>query len=314
MAASLLSEMGITEAEIHARLQAVRFSQQDCQRIRGLQEVLERSADTATMQFIDYLKDSVEIQPLLKNGQLVEEIRRLKKAHILAMAAGEYGTEYVQQRIELGLIYSAIGLDVKWFLGAFHHLMRTIGLEILRSAKDEPAEAFQSFLTLKKIAFFDLALVVDTLIFQGSERTVRLQQEAIRELSTPVLPVRPGLLILPLIGLIDSTRAFQLTEHLLRAVRANRARVVVLDITGVAGLDSKVANHLLQTVEAARLMGATTIISGVSPEVAQTLVTLGVEVNRALTVGDLQRGLEEAERLMGYRMIMAAEPAPQAQA
>jgi rsbT co-antagonist protein RsbR len=111
---------------------------------------------------------------------------------------------------------------------------------------------------------------------QERERVIRQQQEAIRELSTPVLQVRERLLILPIIGVIDPQRARQLTEQLLRAIRANRAKVVVIDITGVAAMDSNVANHLVQTVEAARLLGATVIVTGLSPEIAQTLVTIGV--------------------------------------
>src|SRR5256884_435086 len=87
---------------------------------------------------------------------------------------------------------------------------------------------------------------------QERERIIRQQQEAIRELSTPVLQVRERLLILPIIGVIDPQRARQLTEQLLRAIRTNRAKVVVIDITGVAAMDSHVANHLVPTVEASR--------------------------------------------------------------
>src|SRR6059036_3353438 len=103
---------------------------------------------------------------------------------------------------------------------------------------------------------------------QERERIIRQQQEAIRELSTPVLQVRERLLILPIIGVIDPQRARQLTEQLLRAIRTNRAKVVVIDITGVAAMDSAVANHLVQTVEASRLLGATVIVTGLSPEIA----------------------------------------------
>ena len=144
---------------------------------------------------------------------------------------------------------------------------------------------------------------------QERERIIREQQEAIRELSTPVLPVRERLLILPIIGVIDPQRARQLTEQLLRGIRTNRAKVVVMDITGVPTIDSTVANHLVQTVESARLLGATVIVTGLSPEIAQTLVTVGVELGKMNTVGDLRGGIEEAERLLGYKVLPVAEPA-----
>ena len=142
---------------------------------------------------------------------------------------------------------------------------------------------------------------------QERERVIREQQEAIRELSTPVLQVRERLLILPIIGLIDPQRARQLTEQLLRGIRTNRAKVVVIDITGVAAMDATVANHLVLTVESARLLGATVIVTGLSPEIAQTLVNIGVDLGKMNTVGDLQGGIEEAERLLGYKVYPTRE-------
>src|SRR5713101_645168 len=138
---------------------------------------------------------------------------------------------------------------------------------------------------------------------QERERVIRQQQEAIRELSTPVLQVRDRLLILPIIGVIDPQRARQLTEQLLRGIRTNRARVVVVDITGVPSVDATVANHLVQTVDASRLMGANVIVTGLSSEIAQTLVTIGVDLGKINAVGDLQGGIEEAERLLGYQLV-----------
>jgi rsbT co-antagonist protein RsbR len=132
------------------------------------------------------------------------------------------------------------------------------------------------------------------------ERVIHQQQDALRRLSTPVLPVRERLLILPIIGVLDSERARQLTEQLLSGIRTHRAKVVVIDITGAPEVDATVANHLVQTVDACRLMGATVIITGLSPKIAQTLVTLGLDLSKIHTMGDLQGGLEEAERLLDY--------------
>ena len=148
-----------------------------------------------------------------------------------------------------------------------------------------------------------IAVTVGVSFVEERERVIHEQQEAMRELSTPVLQLRDRLLILPIIGVLDSARARQLTEQLLAAIRDNRATVVVIDITGVATIDRTVANHLVQTVEASRLMGARTILTGLSSEIAQTLVDLGVDLGMMKTVGDLQGGLEEAERLAGYRAV-----------
>jgi rsbT co-antagonist protein RsbR len=152
-----------------------------------------------------------------------------------------------------------------------------------------------------------IAVTVGVSFVEERERVIHDQQEAMRELSTPVLQLRDRLLILPIIGVLDSARARQLTEQLLGAIRDKRATVVVIDITGVATIDRTVANHLVQTVEASRLMGARTILTGLSSEIAQTLVDLDVDLGMMKTVGDLQGGLEEAERLAGYRDADASE-------
>jgi len=139
------------------------------------------------------------------------------------------------------------------------------------------------------------------------ERVIRQQQDAIRELSTPVLQVRERLLILPIIGVLDNQRASQLTEQLLHGIRTHRAKVVVIDITGVADVDEPVANHLVKTVDASRLMGASVIITGLSSEIAQTLVMIGVDLSKMHTIGDLQGGIEEAERLLGFKVSKSDE-------
>jgi rsbT co-antagonist protein RsbR len=148
-----------------------------------------------------------------------------------------------------------------------------------------------------------IANMVAVSFVQERERVIRDQGEAIRELSTPVLQVRERLLILPIIGILDGPRARQLTEQLLKGIRAHRAKVVVIDITGVPDVDEGVANSLVQTVDASKLMGAAVIITGLSSEIAETLVTIGVDLSKMDTVGDLQEGIEEAELLLGYRVV-----------
>jgi rsbT co-antagonist protein RsbR len=152
-----------------------------------------------------------------------------------------------------------------------------------------------------------IAVTVSVSFVQERERVIRQQQLAIRELSTPVLKVRDQLLILPIIGALDTARARQLTEQLLSGIRENRAKIVVVDITGVPGIDIQVANHLVQAVRASGLMGASVIITGLSAEIAQTLVNLGVDLSMMQSVGDLQGGIEEAERQLRYAVTRTAD-------
>jgi rsbT co-antagonist protein RsbR len=184
-------------------------------------------------------------------------------------------------------------------------LLRDVLARSLFKKYQEDFELLNRVLDAYEPAANRIANTVGVSFVEERERVIRQQQEAIRKLSTPVLQVRERLLILPIIGVIDAQRARQLTEQLLRGIRNNRAKVVVVDITGVPSIDSVVANHLVQTVEASRLMGASVIITGLSSEIAQTLVTIGVDLSKMNAVGDLQGGIEEAERLLCYRVGLA---------
>lgn len=298
------SLISLTDAEIARRKVIVDLTSEDISRIAKLKDLLAQDANRYVDVFFEYLRNLNEAPLLFGRRDALEEAKRRQHDHLLGWASLDYGRAYVEQRIALALLYSEYGLETRVFLGAFHHLLRTLGSDIMARFAKEPDDGFRRFMSLKKVVFFDIGIMVDVLISER-ERTISQQQDAIRELSTPVLQLREGLLILPIIGMIDTQRAKQLTDGLLRAIRANRAKLVVMDITGVAAVDSKVANHLIQTVAAARLMGSTVIITGLSADVAQALVALGVDLGKIMTTADLQGGLEEAERMLGYRVVRA---------
>jgi rsbT co-antagonist protein RsbR len=233
-------------------------------------------------------------------------VKRLQKEYFLRLTEGDYGADYVADRLRIGTVHEHIRLAPKWYLGAYNFYLRSVATRLLEAFPQDAGKALKLLLSLMKLVFMDIGLAVDTYIY-ARESTMRKQQEAIRELSTPVLQIRDRLLLLPIVGVIDSQRAQLITEGVLRAIPASRAKVVVMDVTGVGTIDSKVANHLLQTVAAARLMGATVIVTGLSADVAQSLVALGIDLTTLNTVGDLQGGIEEGERLLGYRVVKTSD-------
>jgi anti-anti-sigma factor len=124
---------------------------------------------------------------------------------------------------------------------------------------------------------------------------------AIRQISTPVVPVMQGVLVVPLVGVIDSARAQGIIETLLAAIERERARVVILDITGVPMVDTAVAQALLQAAQATRLLGAEPVLVGITPPVAETIVSLGVDLAGLRTRADLQGGVAYAMQRLGAR-------------
>jgi rsbT co-antagonist protein RsbR len=291
--------MEISEQELQERKQFLELGDDDVKRLTGINDLARRYADSVIEDFYTHLLSFDQTRAFFNDPQVLQRVKNMQKEYFLRLTQGNYDIAYSQNRLKIGAIHEHIGLPIKSYLGMYNFYLRAVAARLTEAYQKDPKQAWAAFLSLMKLTFLDIGLAIDTYIY-SRERTIRDQQEAIQELPTPVLPLREGLLIVPIIGLIDSHRARQLTEQLLTSIRANRAKVVVIDITGVQSLDSKVANHMVQTVEAARLMGAQVIIAGVSPEIAQTMVTLGIDLGRVATVGDLQSGIERAEHLLGY--------------
>lgn len=226
-----------------------------------------------------------------------------------AIRDGEWAS-YLEHTGHEGMIYARRGIPfASWIelVGAYREAMEgAIEAHFSREA-DVRLEARHG---LDRLMDLVLGALGDAYL-AAKEQIIVQQQAAIRELSTPVLQLRDRLLLLPLIGVIDTHRARQLTEEMLVEIRDRRARVVVMDITGVPMVDSKVASHLVQSVAAARLMGASVIVTGISPGIARTLVTLGAELGEVTTLAELESGIVEAERRLGLKVVAAsgaAEP------
>ncbi len=220
---------------------------------------------------------------------------------VVCLETGEYlgAQTYATRMAERGVLR---GMTPEQIVGGLLTLRDVYGRSLFEKYQQD-IEGLSVALDIYEPVANKILSTVALAFIEEREKVVRQQQEAIKELPTPVLQVRDQLLILPIIGVIDTYRARQLTEQLLRAIRARRAKVVVMDITGVPAVDSKIAGHIVQTVDASRLMGATVVVTGISPEIAQTLVTLGVDIAKMNTVGDLQGGIEVADRLLGYRAV-----------
>ncbi|MEK4487429.1 STAS domain-containing protein [Psychrobacillus sp. FSL H8-0484] len=135
------------------------------------------------------------------------------------------------------------------------------------------------------------------------EKTVSLQKIALQELSASLIPVFEKISVMPLVGTIDTERAKLIMENLLQGVVKHRAEVVLLDITGVPVVDTMVAHHIIQAADAVRLVGAKCMLVGIRPEIAQTIVTLGINLNDFTTTSTLQRGVEQALALTNRAIV-----------
>ncbi|TFE01974.1 STAS domain-containing protein [Jeotgalibacillus salarius] len=135
------------------------------------------------------------------------------------------------------------------------------------------------------------------------EKTVSLQKMALQELSAPLIPVVDQISVMPLVGTIDTERARLVMENLLDGVVNHRSEVVLIDITGVPVVDTMVAHHIIQAAEAVHLVGAKCMLVGIRPEIAQTIVNLGIDLDRFITTSTMKKGVELALEMTGRKIV-----------
>jgi rsbT co-antagonist protein RsbR len=176
--------------------------------------------------------------------------------------------------------------------------------EQLKSSSDLAEGLWATTTVLDKLALF-----TTDIFLKSREEVITRQQQELLELSTPVVELWTGILALPLIGTLDSARTQVVMESLLQAIVRTGAALAIIDITGVPTVDTLVAQHLLKTVAAARLMGADCIISGIRPQIAQTIVHLGVDLSAVSTKATLADAFTLALRKTGSTMAPTAKSA-----
>ncbi len=181
--------------------------------------------------------------------------------------------------------------------GAYIFSLKDAILATLREEIQDTETLYKQSLAVTKIMDNFSITTFETFI-KGREEVILRQTDEITEISTPVIQVWDGILALPIIGTLDSARTQVVMENLLQAIVETESTIAILDISGVPAVDSLVAQHLMKTVSATRLMGAECIISGIRPEIAQTVVHLGIDLSQIITKSTLSSALQTSFRML----------------
>lgn len=187
-------------------------------------------------------------------------------------------------------------------------LIETLEKEDQALVKGGKQAVRQDFQELKEILLFlsstfnELDLAVFQAYLEEKERTIYAQEAELRETATPITQIWDGVLTLPIIGTLDSSRTMLVMEALLNRIAQDRAQAVVMDLTGVKNIDSQVSHHLIQMVRAVQLMGSDAILTGIRPEIARALTSLNIDLGGVTTRASLSDGLKEAFRRMNIQV------------
>ena len=190
--------------------------------------------------------------------------------------------------------------------GLFVLSLKDAVLDLLEKEVKDPKDLYTLSIRVGRL-FDQFSIVTFETFIKGREEVILRQTDEITEISTPVIRVWDGILALPIIGTLDSARTQVVMENLLTEIVNTGSSIAILDISGVPTVDSLVAQHLLKTVSATRLMGADCIISGIRPEIAQTIVHLGIDLSQIITKASLASALLYAFRTMKLEVRKSAE-------
>jgi rsbT co-antagonist protein RsbR len=205
---------------------------------------------------------------------------------------GRIDDNYVAKRREVGEAHARIGLSLPAYFAAMNVSLRLL-TETLYADELQHEQYAASVKAITKLLHMDTAIVVDTFSAR-TNRIIAEQHEALLEMSTPVAEIWADILLLPIVGFVDSKRAQDIMTAVLSKIAESHSRFMILDISGVAIMDTAVANHLIKITKATRLMGCVCTISGVSPAIAETIVSLGIDIGNIRTTATLKDALHLA--------------------
>jgi rsbT co-antagonist protein RsbR len=300
----MMEENGGSRLDADALLSLYHISQEDLDLVRDLGGAVVESISEQVRDFYNWLRTQPEYDEYFSDDQVQKRVEGLVTNYWNQFFRAEIDEEYMLSRQRVGVTHARIGLPLSTYFAAmnvFLGLFIEAG-ELNRSGADDSSDTAKA---LMKQVHMDTAVVVETYSRHVNE-TISLQSRSLMEMSTPVTQIWNGILLLPIVGIVDSKRAQDIMNAALAKIAETQARVFIMDISGVAVVDTAVANHLIKITKATRLMGCSCTISGVSPAIAQTIVELGIEVGTVKTTATMKDALSDAFSRLGMEINLVS--------
>lgn len=277
---------------------------EDLEYVRQFGKIAARHLGGYVEHFYGWLSRQPEFVEFFHDPARLERVKQLQMAHWAELFREPLGKRHEEMCARLAEVHVRIGLSLPAYMTGVD-----VSLQFFLSLSEPGAtmeEANRMHRAVLKLVHADTAIVVDTYT-RIAQETIAEQTRAMIEMSTPVATLWDSILLLPIYGLVDSKRAQDIMNASLRKISDSRARVFILDISGVSVVDTAVANHIINITRATRLMGCLSILSGVSPGIAQTIVSLGVDIGLVRTKSTLRDALDEAFQSVGLKVVDGAK-------
>jgi rsbT co-antagonist protein RsbR len=273
------------------------ISEDDIRQIRSFGDIIVPQLDEFVRRFYDWLKKQPEFDEFFPDEETVTYVQKMSHGYWEQFFKDDLDEEYLKKRHQVGETHARIGLPLTIYFAAMHQSLKLFTEDFYDDSL--PLEDYLAVVrAVTKLVHLDTGLVVETYSLITSE-AMAAQSRSLMEMSTPVTQIWEGVLFLPIVGIVDSKRAQEIMNATLAKIAQTQSRAFIMDISGVAVVDTAVANYLIKVTKATRLMGCECTISGVSPAIAQTIVELGIDVGKVKTTATMQDALVDAFQRLG---------------
>jgi rsbT co-antagonist protein RsbR len=280
-----------------------RLASDDLRRVKNFGESAVSRLDEVVAPWYDWLATQPEFEQFFSDKELLERVKAAQAQYWQEFWNANVDDGYLASRRRLGETHARIGLPLTTYFAGMNIFLE-LYFELMKKSNMKADDLMASYESISKLVHLDTGVVVETYNKLISE-TLTSQARSLMEMSTPVTQIWSGILLLPIVGLIDSKRAADVMHAILAKISETQARIFILDISGVGVIDTAVANHLFKITRATRLMGCECTISGVSPTIAQTIVDLGIDVSEVNTTATMRDALADAFTRVGAQITQA---------
>lgn len=289
-------------------LKLYHITSDDLDRVRQYGEIIMPKIQDYAKIFYAWLETQPVFEQFFSEPAQLARVKNSQVEYWNVFFSGEVDNAYLQQRIVVGETHARIGLPLQDYLPAMNYSL-SIFLDDLYDGSLTDAEFSAIKTSVTKLVHLDTDIVVSTYSEMVNE-LIAEQSQAIMKMSTPVTTIWEGVLFLPLVGIVDSKRAQNIMDSILIGISESQSQFFILDISGVAIVDTAVADRIIKITKATRLMGCECILSGVSPGIAQTMVELGIDLGTIYSTTMMREALSIALQKIGVRIVSGHKGTP----
>lgn len=281
-------------------LERFEITEDDLKRVREYGKVIAPKSGQFVEEFYGWLRLQPEFKQFFQSEAKLAEVQALEEVYWRQFFTANIDENYIKSRRKVGVVHARIGLSLPSYLAAMNRSHNVITERLYDGGLDDQ-QYVAAVKSVAKLIYLDVTIVVEAFNTQTNQ-IITEQAEAMLSMSTPVTEIWNDILLLPIVGIIDSKRAQEMMTAVLSKISETHATTMILDISGVAVVDTAVANHLIKITKATQLMGCRSIISGLSPAIAQTIVELGISVGDIRTTSTLKDALEFGFKASGIEL------------